>query len=242
MSRMMMLAGVSLALTLAGCGDKKPMADAADTVANVPATQSAAGADTNASQHVPAATPAPAGPNAPPVDGEATLRLPASVVAGASVPVAWTGPSNAGDYVDLVPRGFADTRNEITYAYVRESDGTVSVRAPTAAGDYDVRYIVELPGGRKAKAVTPLTVTAAQATLQAPATATVGEALSVAWTGPSGQSDYIDVVKSGATATSGEITYAYADTGNPVKLEAPGIAGDYDIRYLLEGPGGRKVI
>jgi Ca-activated chloride channel family protein len=235
---MMLLAGAAL-LTLAACGDKKPAADGADTAASNPPAQGAASADAAASQ----SAPAPADPNAPPVDGEATLKFAPTAVAGASVSVAWTGPNNASDYVDLVPRGFAETRNEIVYSYVRESkDGAVSLRAPTAPGDYDVRYIVDLPDGRKAKAVTPLTVTAAQATLQAPATATVGQELRVPWTGPGGHGDYIDIVKSGVTQTSGEITYAYADAGNPAKLEAPGTAGDYDIRYLLEGPGGRKVM
>ena len=242
MSRKILLAGVALALALAGCGDKKPAADAADPAAGAPPAQDAAVADPNASQPSPASTPAPADPNSPPVDGEATLKLPASVVTGANIEIAWTGPANGGDYVDIVPRGFADVRNEITYAYVRNSDGSVTVRAPTTAGDYDVRYIVDLAGERKAKAVTPLTVTAAQAMLEAPAAATGGEALSVAWTGPNGPGDYIDIVKSGATQTSGEITYAYTSAGSPAKLEAPGAAGDYDIRYLLEGPGGRKVV
>lgn len=240
MSRTMLLAGVSLALALAGCGDKKPAADTSTPAADASAAQGAASAS-DASQPVPAATPSQANANAAPVDGEATLTLPATVVAGATIPVSWTGPNNSGDYIDLVPRGFAETRNEITYAYVRDSNGAVTVRAPTAPGDYDVRYVVELPDGRKAKAVTPLTVTAAQASLQGPATATGGEALSVQWTGPDGPGDYIDIVKSGVTQTSGEITYAYTGAGNPAKLEAPGAAGDYDIRYVLEGPSGRKI-
>lgn len=241
MSRKMLLMGAALALALAGCGDKQPAADAADPAAGAP-TQEAASGDPNEATGVPPATPAPADPDAPPVDGEATLKLPPTAVTGANIDIAWTGPANSGDYIDIVPRGFAGVRNEISYAYVRNSNGSVTVRAPTAAGDYDVRYIVDLAGERKAKAVTPLTVTAAQATLQAPATATAGDALSVTWTGPNGPGDYIDIVKSGVTQTSGEITYAYTSAGSPAKLEAPGTAGDYDIRYLLEGPGGRKVV
>jgi Ca-activated chloride channel homolog len=239
MSRTMLLAGAALMLALAACGDKKPTADAAAT--NPPA-QDAAAADPAASQPAPASTPAPADPNAPPVDGEATLKLAPTAVIGANIDIAWTGPANGGDYVDIVPRGFTDVHGELSYAYVRNSKGSVTVRAPTTAGDYDVRYVVDLAGERKAKAVTPLTVTTAQATLEAPAAANGGDALNVAWTGPNGPGDYIDIVKSGATQTSGEITYAYTNAGSPAKLEAPGAAGDYDIRYLLEGPGGRKVV
>ena len=57
-----------------------------------------------------------------------------------------------------------------------------------------------------------------------------------------GGSDYIDIVTAGHTETSGEITYAYTRDGSPAKLTAPGKAGAYQIRYVLEGPGGRKVL
>lgn len=188
------------------------------------------------------ATPAPADPNAPPVDGEATLKAPATTTAGANVDVAFTGPRNAADYIDLVPRGFADTRNEITYAYVRSAvDGHVTVRAPTTAGEYDIRYVQDLAGPRSIKATSPLTVTAATATLTVPATAETGLALNIPWTGPNGPGDYIDIVKAGETKTSGEITYAYTNAGSPAKLEAPSTPGTYEIRYILEGPSGRKI-
>jgi Ca-activated chloride channel family protein len=238
MSRTMLIAGAGLMLALAACGDKKPAADAADPAANASAQDEVVAADPNAS----ASGNTSADPNAPPVDGEATLKLSPTAVIGANIDIAWTGPANGGDYVDIVPRGYTDVQGELSYAYVRNSNGSVTVRAPTTAGDYDVRYVVDLAGDRKAKAVTPLTVTTAQATLQAPAAAAGGEALSVVWTGPNGPGDYIDIVKSGVTQTSGEITYAYTSAGSPAKLEVPGAAGDYDIRYLLEGPGGRKVV
>lgn len=187
------------------------------------------------------ATPAPADPSTPPVDGAATLTAPPTITAGANVTVTWTGPGNAGDYVDLVPRGFADTRNEITYAYVRNSNGSVVVRAPTTAGEYDIRYVLDMAGPRSIKATSPLTVTAAAATLAGPAMAETGQALEIAWTGPNGPGDYIDLVKAGETKTSGEIVYAYTNAGTPAKLEAPSSPGNYDIRYVLEGPSGRKI-
>lgn len=187
------------------------------------------------------ATPAPVDPNAPPVDGAATLTAQATAMAGANVTVAWTGPGNAGDYVDLVPRGFANTSGEITFAYVRSSNGSVIVRTPTAAGEYDIRYVQDLAGPRTVKAISQLTVTAATATLAGPATAETGQALEIAWSGPNGPGDYIDLVKAGETKTSGEIVYAYTNAGTPAKLEAPSSPGNYDIRYVLEGPGGRKI-
>jgi Ca-activated chloride channel homolog len=236
-SKTALLAGCALVLAACGKKDETPAAQAADAAQDAAASQS--GASTTTADV--GATPAPADPNAPPVDGEASLTAPPTAIAGATLNVAWKGPGNGADYVDLVPRGFAEPRNEITYAYVRGSDGVVELRAPTAVGDYDVRYILDLSGKRSVKAVAPLTVSAGEATLKAPATAEAGQALDVAWTGPNGPGDYVDLVKAGVTATSGEITYAYTNSGSPAKIEAPSAAGDYQIRYVLEGPGGRKI-
>lgn len=188
------------------------------------------------------ATPAPADPAKPAIDGEATLTAPATAIAGAKIAIAWTGPGNASDYVDLVPRGYAKTNGEITYVFVAKSNGSVSVHAPTTAGDYDLRYVLDLAGNRTVKATAPLTVTAATATLKAPATVEIGQEFSTDWTGPNGEGDYIDLMKAGETKTTGEITYAWSSAGSPAKLEAPSTPGAYALRYVIEGPGGRKVL
>jgi Ca-activated chloride channel homolog len=220
-------------LVLAACTPKKEAAD--------PAAAGASASPEAGSATGPA--PAPADPNKPAVDGEASLTSPPSTAAGTSINVTWTGPGNTSDYIDLVPRGVTETSNEITYAYVRETNGKVTLRVPTTPGDYDVRYVLDLGGGkpRAVKTVAPLSVTAVTATLQAPAAAEAGQDMQVVWTGPNGSGDYIDLVKAGVTETSGEITYAYTSAGSPAKIQAPSAAGDYLVRYILEGPGGRKI-
>ena len=72
----------------------------------------------------------------------------------------------------------------------------------------------------------------------APSAASGAEPLSIEWTGPGNPGDYIDVVPAGFAATSGEIAYAYTASGNAVKFSAPGAAGAYEVRYVIEGPGG----
>lgn len=177
-----------------------------------------------------------------PVDGDVTLSVPETAMAGTEIALTFTGPANRGDYIDLVPRGYEQTSGELAYIYVPAAVAGGTLRAVTTPGEYDVRYVLDLNGARSVKAVQSLTVTAAEATLDAPASASGGETLSVAWTGPAGEGDYIDLVRKGHGATSGEITYAYAANGNPASLTAPGAAGDYELRYILEGPGGRKVL
>ena len=226
-----LLAGCALVLALAGCTKKEA----------APATPAADSAATGAQG---AATPVPGQTinTGSPVDGEATVTAPAAVGVGAPLEAGWTGPGNSGDYIDLVPRGFTATSGEIGYAYTRDAIPVAKLQAPTTPGEYDVRYVVQLTGERKVKATAPLTVSAATATLTVPPKAEGGEPMSIAWVGPAGTGDYIDVVPAGHTQTSGEITYAYTRVGNPAKLTAPGKSGAYLIRYVLEGPGGRKVL
>ena len=214
------LAASAAALVLAACGQR---------VETEGAEAPAAGAEVTINQ-------------GDPVDGDVTLSVPATAEAGAEIALTFTGPANARDYIDIVPRGYEPTSGELAYVYLPAAVERGTMRVVTAPGEYDVRYVLDLNGVRSVKAVQPLTVTEATASLEAPASASGGEPLSVAWTGPSGQGDYIDIVRQGHTATSGEISYAYTANGNPAGLTAPGEAGAYEVRYVLEGPGGRSVL
>ena len=235
----LLLAGCAAFALALGCTPKKEEATdpavAPDTASSAaPASDAAAGSATAAAGQ---------GQNTgTPVDGEATVTAPATAGVGAVIEVGWTGPGNSRDYIDLVPRGKTETSGEINYAYTRDAIPTAKLRLPTSAGEYDVRYILDLGSERKVKATATVPVTAAAATLTAPPKAEGGEPMSIAWTGPAGTGDYIDVVAAGRSETSGEVTYAYTRDGNPATITAPGKAGAYQIRYLLEGPGGRKVL
>ena len=198
--------------------------------------------DGEAVAEAPAAAPVIEVNEGEPIDGDVTLTVPATVMAGAEIDLSFTGPANRGDYIDIVPRGSTQTSGELNYIYIPAAAKGEKLRALTAPGDYDVRYVLELAGSRIIKAVQPLTVTAASASLTAPSAASGAEPLSIEWTGPGNPGDYIDVVPAGYATTSGEIAYAYTASGNPVKFSAPGAAGAYEIRYVIEGPGGRKVL
>lgn len=233
-----LLAGCALALSLAGCTKKEEAPATPATDNTTPVARGTAVGQPNSSTPPPGQTINTGSP----LDGEATVTAPSAVGVGAPVEAGWTGPGNSGDYIDLVPRGFTATSGEINYAYARDAIPVAKLRAPTTPGEYDVRYVVQLAGERKVKATAPLTVSAAAATLTAPPKAEGGEPLTIAWEGPAGAGDYLDIVPAGHTETSGEITYAYTRDGNPSKLTAPGKSGAYEIRYLLEGPGARKVL
>lgn len=178
-----------------------------------------------------------------PKDGEASLSAPPQVAAGATFEIDWTGPGNAVDYIDIVPRGYAQTSGEITYVYIKNAVIVGALNAPVTPGEYDIRYLAELSSGRVVKAVAPLTVTPLTVTLDTPPTsATSAEPLSINWTGPNYKGDYVDIVPRGFTQTSGEISYAYTSAGNPSLVTAPGAPGEYDIRYVVEGQPQRRIM
>ncbi|MDY6948385.1 MAG: VWA domain-containing protein [Pseudomonadota bacterium] len=154
----------------------------------------------------------------------ATLDAPAQVAAGANIAVQWTGPNNERDYVAI---GNA-TRPYIIYEYTR-SGSPLTLRAPDADGDYELRYF--LGNGDKIIATRKLTVGKVSGSVSAPAQVSAGASFAVQWQGPNNQRDFITIVKAG-TAERSYAQYEYTSKGNPVRLRAPDAPGEYEVRYL----------
>ncbi len=68
--------------------------------------------------------------------------------------------------------------------------------------------------------------------LTAPTSGQIGDTISVNWTGPGAEGDYIDTALVGSTSESYE-TYENVFKGNPLDLRLPAQPGDYEIRYVL---------
>jgi hypothetical protein len=159
------------------------------------------------------------------VDATATFEAPAQVAAGERFDVRWTGPDNQGDFV-AIDRAGAPDRDYGPYAYSRDGS-TLSLRAPDAPGDYEIRY--HLASTYRVIGRAPLAIGGVDATIEAPASIGAGSRITVKWTGPADQGDFISVDAAGA----GERDYGrYAYTvENPVVLRAPDVPGDYVLRY-----------
>jgi len=70
------------------------------------------------------------------------------------------------------------------------------------------------------------------ASLDAAAQVAAGARFEVAWTGPSGQGDYVTIVARGAERWTNE-SYFDTSTGSPGSLVAPTTAGDYELGYVV---------
>ncbi|MGI3184046.1 VWA domain-containing protein [Nioella aestuarii] len=156
----------------------------------------------------------------------ATLEAPATAVAGSTVQVYWTGPDHQNDFVAV--GALSDADGYENYAYTRDGS-PASLVMPVEPGEYEIRYF--LNQDRRVLARHPITVTAVEATLEAPASAVAGSTVQVTWTGPDYHNDFIGV---GAMDEPDRYeNYAYTRDGSPAALVMPTEPGSYEIRYFV---------
>lgn len=79
------------------------------------------------------------------------------------------------------------------------------------------------------------------ATISAPAKAAMTSVIEVAWTGPAGKDDYIDVVVPGREAKR-SLSWVYVRDGRPAKLKLPAQTGRFVIRYVQDSESQHNVL
>ncbi len=173
---------------------------------------------------------------------EATVDGPdAGVVIGASFATQWTGPQGELDYIDVVKQGEERVYGEITYQWAHKG-APAQLRAPGEVGEYEVRYVWQGPKQKHVLATDTIQVVDSEVSLVAPSEVAAGTYFSVSWQGPGREGDYVDLVPAAYQRTYGELSYFYTKTGSPSQIQAPAEAGAYQLRYVLEAPGGRQVL
>ena len=163
---------------------------------------------------------------------EAKLEAPSEALGGSRIEVKWSGPNNRLDYVTVVAKG-APEGAYLDYKYTRDGN-PLSITMPTEPGEYELRYASDNSG--KTLASRPITIKAATYGLEAVNEAPAGSRISVKWTGPNNERDYVTIVKKGAT--EGTYTdYRYTRDGNPVSINTPFEPGEYELRYATDNGG-----
>jgi len=166
-----------------------------------------------------------------------SLSAPAEVAVGAAFEAIWSGTAGQGDFISVDPAG-APEREYGAYVYVSKGS-PVSLRAPGTPGDYAVRYHSG-GSGYPVLASSDLRVIPVTATLEVPATVEMGGSITVAWTGPDNERDFVSVDPAGAPEREYG-AYAYTSKGSPLEIPAPAEPGRYEARYHL-GVSGYPVI
>jgi Ca-activated chloride channel family protein len=164
----------------------------------------------------------------------ASIEAPDSAEAGNEIDVVARGPEGDRHWIGFEPKGSPSGSYR---DYVRPAGPETRARllAPAEPGDYEIRYVLDESGAIAASR--PIRVVDGKASLDAPAQARAGEVIRVRAEGPIGRgSHWIGFAPKG----SGPSTYR--DYGRPtgpvteLDLTAPDEPGDYEIRYVLEGP------
>ncbi|MFC3614930.1 hypothetical protein ACFORG_14260 [Lutimaribacter marinistellae] len=154
------------------------------------------------------------------------LDHPATIPGGSSFAVAWSGPNQRGDTVQIArPDDPAD--DGLTYAFMQDA-APVRMIAPLRPGSYEVRYVFQ---DEEVLLRQPLEVTAPDLALFAPDRVAPGESFEVEWVGPDQPGDTIQIRQRGERARD----FAYVRGRNPVTFTAPDTPGTYELRYMFLG-------
>lgn len=174
---------------------------------------------------------------------EAELDVPAEVAAGAKFKVNFTVVGSKKDYISYTDPGTEP--NDYRYGYQSVSKGSpVTFQALVKPGTYVIRYVAhEKPVkmlGEKTFVVTDVT-----ATIVTPTTVVAGNEFKVRVAGPLHQLDYIAMTDPDAEDNDYKYGYEYtrkANDAGDLKFIAPIVAGEYGLRYMLDGkPRDRKL-
>lgn len=172
----------------------------------------------------------------------AGVSVTGDLVAGGHVSVAWTGPDGQNDWVGFAEPGAAGS-SWVSGAWAYTNAGNpLTLTLPLSAGAYELRYV---SGGNEVLAAQAVTLAAPQgaggvapgeAALQPVGALLGGAVLSVGWSGPNGQGDWIGLAPVGGAASSWVgSSYAYTSAANPVQIGLPIDGGSYELRYVTGG-------
>lgn len=172
-----------------------------------------------------AAKPEPAAADA----RTAKLTVPETAVAGSEIDVSWEIESAKGDYVTIAKAGAKDSENfGYSYTHDKKAATLTTLLEPVKA---EVRYISGITGKILARA--PVQLTEFNITLTAPEQAVAGSSVSITWTGPGYERDFITIVPK--DTKDGEYEkWNYTKAGNPLEVVATHIPGEAEIRYMAE--------
>ena len=161
----------------------------------------------------------------------ATLTAPTSAIGGSTIEVGWTGPDYEGDYIGIGPVGSEGSAGWQNYTYTNRGNPT-RLEMPTEPGNYLIRYYVSQDTTILAEV--PISITAASASLTAPAAAMAGSSVEVGWIGPDYEGDYIGIGRVDAEGSARWERYTYTNRGNPLRIDMPSAPGEYVIRYFVQ--------
>lgn len=158
----------------------------------------------------------------------AVLDAPETVGQGTMFDVAWRGPDQNGDRIEL-----ARPRDPVGTAFatvdIRPHLSAARLDAPIEPGGYELRYIAGVDGS--VLATRAFQVERVQASVTPPGTITGGAEFAVTWEGPGASFDEVQLAARNAPDGVRVEGARIGLPGNAVKLDAPAEGGEFELRY-----------
>lgn len=163
------------------------------------------------------------------------LWVPEQMGAGVLGTVRWHGPAGPADMIQIVDPASGAVVSEAAAEGAPGAENATMIRAPTAIGDYHLRYV----GGARGSVlrVLPVRVGPSRTWMRAPAHVGAGEAFDARWYGFPEPGQVFQIVD---PSTGTEVATAQgepAESGVSARLTAPRRAGAYRIRFVDTGTG-----
>ena len=161
-----------------------------------------------------------------------SLEAPSTISAGKNFTVRWTGPANERDFIALARVDQSNGNEYESFKYLMNESNEVILTAPGVQGNYEIRYVQR--NGYEILSRKAISVGEVSATLNGLQEADAGSQITIQWTGPQNERDFISLARIDQLNGGQYETYKYVsdDTDN-VTLTVPGIPGEYEIRYVL---------
>lgn len=155
-----------------------------------------------------------------------TFKTPESAMAGSLLAVSWSGQRTPSDTIALAAISAPD--KTVTSLQMPSGNTSLSLDLPENPGSYELRY---LDHDGEVTAVAPLTITEAQAKLEAPAEVAADSVFELKWSGPAHPRDEL-ALRANPSEASSASSRAPTSAGERVRLRAPRQPGETTLCYV----------
>ena len=164
-----------------------------------------------------------------------SLSAPDTVVSGSTIDVTWTGPRQSGSYVQIAKPDDAFDVRATNYFWVSPDStktGTGELNTPWLPGDYEARLVVQ----DTVIARTGFRVVAP--TLSGPASGSVGDEITVLWSGPLQRGSFVAIADLDAPYDRRVTNFFWVSPDSSAEgsgtLNLPAEPGTYEVRMIVD--------
>lgn len=161
-------------------------------------------------------------PYAPVTVATALLSAPATAPQGSRIPVSWEGPRSDYDYIRVF-NAVGEWQAEVAVG----QDNPLELQLPWATGAFTLAYVLQ---SGIISEEHPITLTPAPVSITTPATAQVGQEVTVTWVGPGA---YLDNIQLLDAATGERQGYDYTQGKDSMVWTMPDQPGSYSFAYVF---------